>query len=118
MAQQRKSIRRKSLRHKNRTTLKRGGGKGTTSNSKKAKKITNYFNRQKTGQSNILMPSRQVTPPGFQRINNNTDTMSDEQKAGIQKELEDKYKNHVDYLKENESSIRDERSGLPKKYFS
>ena len=40
MAQQRKSLRRKSLRHKNRTTLKRGGGKGTKSKSVKAAKTS------------------------------------------------------------------------------
>ena len=94
MAQQRKSIRRKSLRHKNRTTLKRGGVKEKTKNTEK---ITNYFNRQKTGKSNILKPSTQVTPPGFNRFTNMTATMTEPDKARIQKDIDAIFEKYLTY---------------------
>ncbi len=86
MAQRRKSIRRKSLRRNNRTTLKRGGVKG---------KITDYFKGQKTGQSNIK-PSIQVTqtPGVFYREPDYKAKMPLKKQEEIQQQFDNNLKNY------------------------
>ena len=115
MAQQRKSLRRKSLRHKNRTTLKRGGV------IEKKRKIPDYFTGKKPDQSiisknNIQTPrvfykvsdltadmtekqnARKPTPPRDFQFPDIQATMSEEQKAKIQKEIDARI---AAYLKSN-----------------
>ena len=119
MAQQRKSLRRKSLRHKNRTTLKRGGV------IEKKRKIPDYFTGKKPDQSiisknNIQTPrvfykvsdltasitkeqkARKPTPPGFSRFQNIQTTMTEEQKAKNQQKIDAE---HIKYLKDNAVQI-------------
>ena len=96
MAQRRKSIRHKSLRRNNRTTLKRGGVKENT-------KITHYFKPTKTGPPDKLKNNSQ-TPGVFYNVPNYRASMSKKQKREIETKIE---KNLETYSKDNGIPIPD-----------
>lgn len=81
-----KSLRRKSLRRKNRTTLKRGG----------VKKITDYKSKSKKTKTLNKSTNNTETPGVFYRAPDYRANMTEEQKAKIQKDIDERLKTYLE----------------------